>query len=136
MARRKDAARTTLEVITEFILSRVIGVIWRYDARGNLRLSVALEFSSKMKTHPQTIRVAESFWKFYLIEIGGLPMARLHYRFASLFAAIFLLAAPALWAQSGTIQLTVDATQVPLGIVKTHMVMPVHAGPLTLYYPK
>jgi len=63
-------------------------------------------------------------------------MARLHYRFASLFAVILLLAAPALFAQSGTIQLTVDATQVPLGMVKTHMVMPVHAGPLTLYYPK
>src|SRR5579864_3382603 len=63
-------------------------------------------------------------------------MARLHYRFASSFAVILLLAAPALFAQSGTIQLTVDATQVPLGMVKTHMVMPVHAGPLTLYYPK
>jgi predicted metalloprotease with PDZ domain len=63
-------------------------------------------------------------------------MARLHYRFALFFAVIFLLAAPALLAQSGTIQLTVDATQVPLGMVKTHMVMPVHAGPLTLYYPK
>ncbi|MGH9731061.1 MAG: hypothetical protein ACRD4A_05120, partial [Candidatus Acidiferrales bacterium] len=63
-------------------------------------------------------------------------MLRLHYRFALFLAVIFLLTAPALLAQSGTIQLTVDATQVPLGMVKTHMVMPVHAGPLTLYYPK
>ncbi|MGB6483811.1 MAG: hypothetical protein WBE86_10035 [Candidatus Acidiferrales bacterium] len=50
---------------------------------------------------------------------------------------IFLiLLAPAAFAQSGEIQLTVDATQVPLGLVKTHMVMPVQPGPLTLYYPK
>ncbi len=89
-----------------------------------------------MKTNPRTIRFVESSSKFYLIQIGRLRMARLHYRFASMFVVIFLLAAPALLAQSGTIQLTVDATQVPLGIVKTHMVMPVHAGPLTLYYPK
>ncbi|HEV2617963.1 MAG TPA: hypothetical protein VGU63_15300, partial [Candidatus Acidoferrales bacterium] len=63
-------------------------------------------------------------------------MARLHYRLALFFTVIFMLAAPTLFAQSGTIQLTVDASQVPLGMVKTHMVMPVHAGPLTLYYPK
>ncbi len=56
----------------------------------------------------------------------------------SLWVVIFLvLLAPAAFAQDGgTIQLTVDATQVPLGLVKTHMVMPVQAGPLTLYYPK
>jgi len=57
---------------------------------------------------------------------------------AVLFAiAIFGLAAPRAMAQVGpTVQLTVDATQVPLGMVKTHEVMPVHPGPLTLYYPK
>lgn len=38
--------------------------------------------------------------------------------------------------ESGTIRVSVDATQVPLGLVKTHEVLPVHAGPLTLYYPK
>lgn len=55
-----------------------------------------------------------------------------------LFLAIIVaLTAPALYAQRGeAISLTVDATQVPLGIVRTHMVMPVHSGPLTLYYPK
>lgn len=55
-----------------------------------------------------------------------------------LFIAIIVaLTAPALYAQRGeAISLTVDATQVPLGIVRTHMVMPVHSGPLTLYYPK
>ena len=63
-------------------------------------------------------------------------MTGLRYRFASFVVVIFMLAAPAVFAQAGTIQLTVDATEVPMGIVKTHMVMPVHAGPLTLYYPK
>src|SRR5690348_9000702 len=55
-----------------------------------------------------------------------------------LFLAIIVtLAAPAIYAQRGeAISLTVDATQVPLGIVRTHMVMPVHSGALTLYYPK
>lgn len=48
----------------------------------------------------------------------------------------FILLAPAVFAQSGEIQLTVDATTVPLGLVKTHMVVPVHPGPMTFYYPK
>ncbi len=40
-------------------------------------------------------------------------------------------------AQPGTtIHLSVDATQAPMKIIHTHMVMPVHPGPLTLYYPK
>lgn len=38
--------------------------------------------------------------------------------------------------ETGTIRVSVDASQVPLGLVKTHEVLPVHAGPLTLYYPK
>lgn len=64
-------------------------------------------------------------------------MTRLRCRFAFLLAVIFMLAAPLAFAQSGeTIQLTVDATNVPLKIVRTHMVMPVQPGPLTLYYPK
>ncbi|MGB6718796.1 MAG: hypothetical protein WBE47_17745, partial [Candidatus Acidiferrales bacterium] len=46
----------------------------------------------------------------------------------------FILLAPAVFAQSGEIQLTVDATTVPLGLVKTHMVVPVHPGPMTFYY--
>jgi predicted metalloprotease with PDZ domain len=54
-----------------------------------------------------------------------------------LLLAILAIAVPSALAQAGlTIQLTVDASQVSLGLVKTHEVMPVHAGPLTLYYPK
>jgi predicted metalloprotease with PDZ domain len=53
------------------------------------------------------------------------------------FAAILVLAAAPVMAQSGqTISLTVDATQAPLKIVRTHMVLAVKPGPLTLYYPK
>jgi len=44
--------------------------------------------------------------------------------------------ASALAQSSVTISLTVDATQAPEKIVRTHMVMPVKPGPLTLYYPK
>ena len=53
-----------------------------------------------------------------------------------LVVIFFVLLAPAAFAQSGEIQLTVDATAVPLGLVKTHMVVPVHPGPMTFYYPK
>src|SRR5580704_5301082 len=34
------------------------------------------------------------------------------------------------------IQLTVDAREAPRGIFHSHMVMPVSAGPLTLFYPE
>lgn len=44
---------------------------------------------------------------------------------------------PAAYGQAGSeIQLTVDATQAPMRIIHTHMVMAVQPGPLTLYYPK
>lgn len=56
--------------------------------------------------------------------------------FFSWLVVFLVLLAPAALAQSGEIQLTVDATQVPLGLVKTHMVVPVHPGPMTFYYPK
>jgi predicted metalloprotease with PDZ domain len=47
------------------------------------------------------------------------------------------LAAPTLLAQSSqVISLTVDATQAPIKLVHSHIVMPVKTGPLTLYYPK
>src|SRR5690348_4834252 len=51
---------------------------------------------------------------------------------------VFLIvsARAAVAQETGTIRVSVDATQVPLGLVKTHEVLPVHAGPLTLYYPK
>ncbi|MGH9396500.1 MAG: M61 family metallopeptidase [Terriglobia bacterium] len=52
-------------------------------------------------------------------------------------AVLIILTAPFLCAQTGpTIQLTVDATQAPMRIVHTRMVMPVTPGALTLYYPK
>src|SRR5579862_5804516 len=37
---------------------------------------------------------------------------------------------------NGAIKLTVDATQAPDKIIRTREVIPVKAGPLTLYYPK
>lgn len=55
---------------------------------------------------------------------------------SSCLVLLIVLLAPAAFAQSGEIQLTLDATKVPLGLVKTHMVVPVHSGPMTFYYPK
>jgi predicted metalloprotease with PDZ domain len=58
---------------------------------------------------------------------------------AAAFTAIVasLVAASPLAAQStSTISVTVDATRVPDGIVKTHERIPVKPGPLTIYYPK
>ncbi|MGH9327156.1 MAG: M61 family metallopeptidase [Terriglobia bacterium] len=52
-------------------------------------------------------------------------------------AILLLLGAPFAPAQPGpTITLHVDATQAPMKIIHTEMVMPVEPGPLTLYYPK
>lgn len=55
---------------------------------------------------------------------------------SSWLVVLLILLTPAAFAQSGEIQLTVDATQVPLGLVKTHMVVPAHPGQMTFYYPK
>ena len=64
-------------------------------------------------------------------------MLRLRYRLSLYLAALLLLgAAPALAQAGPTIQLTVDAAQAPERIIRTHMVIPVKPGPLTLYYPK
>ncbi|HXN74310.1 MAG TPA: hypothetical protein VN861_17315 [Candidatus Acidoferrales bacterium] len=50
---------------------------------------------------------------------------------------LIALVVPGVLAQSGqTISLTVDASQAPLKIIRSHIVMPVKPGPLTLYYPK
>ena len=55
----------------------------------------------------------------------------------TILIALAALAAPALLAQSSqVISLTVDATQAPIKLVHSHIVMPVKPGPLTLYYPK
>ncbi len=54
-----------------------------------------------------------------------------------LMIAAVLICPFALRAQAGpTITLNVDATQAPMKIIHTHMIMPVHAGELELYYPK
>ncbi len=53
------------------------------------------------------------------------------------FVALLILVVPCALAQdTANIEVTVDATHVPEGIVRTHEVIPVTAGPLTLYYPK
>ncbi len=49
----------------------------------------------------------------------------------------FAVTASSVLAQSGQpISLVVDATRAPQGMVRTHMVIPVKSGPMTLYYPK
>lgn len=55
--------------------------------------------------------------------------------FLWLSAAIVISAAVVL-AQTAPITLTVDATEAPLKIIRSHLVIPVTPGPLTLYYPK
>jgi len=58
-------------------------------------------------------------------------------RLLLLTLALVILGGPSALAQSSpTIDLTVDATQAPEKLLRTHMVMPVKPGPLTLYYPK
>jgi predicted metalloprotease with PDZ domain len=58
-------------------------------------------------------------------------------RTAPILLVVILLSASSLLAQTGaTINLTVDATQAPLKILRVHMEMPARPGPLTLYYPK
>ena len=51
-------------------------------------------------------------------------------------ALILCLAVPAALAQSSHITLTVDTTHTQQKILHVHEVIPVQAGPLTLYYPK
>ena len=64
-------------------------------------------------------------------------MPRKFLRFTLVLTIVAALAAPALLAQSSqTISLTVDATQAPIKLVRSHIVMLVKPGPLTLYYPK
>jgi predicted metalloprotease with PDZ domain len=58
-------------------------------------------------------------------------------RLPILLLELFTLGLVSSFAQSPvTINLTVDASQVAEKIVRTHMVVPVKPGPLTLYYPK
>ena len=55
------------------------------------------------------------------------------FRWSAIAIAAALLL-PAAWAQS--ISLAVDTTQTPQKILHVRETLPVHAGPLTLYYPK
>ena len=64
-------------------------------------------------------------------------MPRKFLRFGLAVMIFVALAAPTLLAQSSqVISLTVDATQAPMKLVHSHIVMPAKPGPLTLYYPK
>ncbi|GGG91166.1 M61 family metallopeptidase [Silvibacterium dinghuense] len=65
----------------------------------------------------------------------------MHRRRFSGLCLSFLIAVPAVWAQSSTqssspIQVTVDVTDAPRKILHAHLVIPVQPGPLTLVYPK
>ena len=62
-------------------------------------------------------------------------MASFRFRSLVLFALLPLMAGRAAVAAE-TISLTVDATKTQRKILHAHLVMPVKAGPLTLYYPK
>ncbi len=68
-------------------------------------------------------------------------MSYCKFRLSLLLAAWVVAGGVSGWAQkSPTIQLTVDATQAPMKIIHTHMILPVASGQaghiLTLYYPK
>ena len=58
-----------------------------------------------------------------------------HIWFSVVIALLAGLAAPTLVAED-TISLTVDATKTQQKLLRTHLVMAVKSGPLTLYYPK
>jgi hypothetical protein len=59
------------------------------------------------------------------------------YRIRSLvfLASVLALAASVALAEEAIV-ITVDATRTRQKLLHTHLVMPVKAGPLTLYYPK
>jgi len=64
-------------------------------------------------------------------------MSRFRFRLSILFAVLVALVAPAMSALAAeTISLTVDATKTPQKLLHAHLVMPVTAGSLTIYYPK
>jgi predicted metalloprotease with PDZ domain len=64
-------------------------------------------------------------------------MGPLHRRNVLLVAVVFLFSAVRAFSQSApTISLTVDATQAPLKIIRTHIEMQANPGALTFYYPK
>ncbi|MGA7859866.1 MAG: M61 family peptidase [Terracidiphilus sp.] len=62
-------------------------------------------------------------------------MESCRFRLLAFLAFACALCLPTAWAGE-TISLTVDATKTPEKLLHAHMVIPVNAGPLTLYYPK
>lgn len=52
------------------------------------------------------------------------------------FLIVLCCGANSLWAQAAPIRLNVDASHAPLGILHSHLAIPVSPGPLTLFYPK
>ena len=62
-------------------------------------------------------------------------MQRFYFRFLLSLASVWILASCCALA-SETISLTVDATKSPMKILRSHEVIPVKPGPLTIYYPK
>ncbi len=64
-------------------------------------------------------------------------MSRFHFRRSMLLAVVSVLLASASATLDGeTISLSVDATKTQQKLLHAHLMMPVQAGPLTIYYPK
>ena len=63
-------------------------------------------------------------------------MSRFCFRLSITFAVFATLLASANSALAETISLSVDATKTQQKLLHAHLVMPVKAGPLTIYYPK
>lgn len=68
------------------------------------------------------------------------PLYRSLLRGPQVLLALFLLILTAISFHGenvpGSIALEIDATEAPKKIIHSHLVVPVHPGPLTLYYPK
>ncbi len=62
-------------------------------------------------------------------------MSRSRLRSLLFFASLLLLTTSVALAGE-TISLTVDATKTPQKLLRSHEVIPVKPGPLTIYYPK
>src|SRR5580693_896304 len=62
-------------------------------------------------------------------------MQRRHFRSLLFFASVLVFSASVALAAE-TISLTVDATKTQQKLLRSHEVIPVKPGPLTIYYPK
>jgi predicted metalloprotease with PDZ domain len=105
--------------------------------RAALEANVDLAFRRRLTLAPAPGFVSNLHKPFERATKRRSWMLRSRLRLPSYLAALLLLGAASARAQTGpTIQLTVDATQAPEGILRTREVIPVNPGPLTLYYPK